>query len=112
MTNRADPVDHDEQDGASELLHRLAAAFDTLPGLTRAVFMLHRLDDLPYDEIAWRCGISVDEVTLRMADALTGIRRSCNGNPTLSSRARRALLPWSFAWARWRRERQDRQLGL
>lgn len=112
MINSADPVDHDEHGVVSELQHRLTAALDTLPCLTRAVFMLHRLDDLPYDEIAWRCGIAIDEVTLRMADALTGIRRSSDGHPSLAARARRAILPWRFTWARWRRERQDRELGL
>jgi DNA-directed RNA polymerase specialized sigma24 family protein len=90
----------------------LVAGLEGLPCLTRTVFMLHRLDDRPYDQIAWRCGISVDEVTLRMADALTGLGRSCDGDPTFFARIRRAMMPWRFAWARWRRERQDRQLGL
>ena len=90
----------------------LATGLEGLPCLTRAVYLLHRIDAHSYDAIAWRCGISVDEVTLRMADALTGVRRSCGGDPTLSSRVRRALRPWRFAWMRLCRERQDRQLGL
>lgn len=97
---------------ASEAQQRIAVGLEGLPCLTRAVFLLHRLDDLAYDDIAWRCGISVDEVILRMADGLTGLRRFCDGDPTLLARIRRAMLPWRFAWALRRRERRDRQLGL
>lgn len=103
---------HDAPTDPDETRQRIVAGLEGLPNLTRVVFLLHRLDDLPYDEIAWRSGISVDEVTLRMADALTSLRHSCDGDPRLSARVRRALLPWRFAWTRWRRQRQDRALGI
>jgi DNA-directed RNA polymerase specialized sigma24 family protein len=95
-----------------DMQQRIAVGLEGLPNLMRAVFLLHRLDDLSYDDIAWRCGISVDEVVLRMADGLTALRQSYAGDPTFLARIRRAMLPWRFAWARWCRERQDRQLGI
>lgn len=112
MANDNAPTACDNETATSETQRRIVAGLEGLPCLTRAVFMLHRLDDQPYDAIAWRCGISVDEMTLRMADALTSVRRSCDGDPTLGAQCRRALLPSRFAWAQWRRERQDRRLGL
>lgn len=52
---------------------RYVEALETLPRLTRAVFMIARLDDLSYADIAWRCGISEPEVRARMTDALLHI---------------------------------------
>jgi DNA-directed RNA polymerase specialized sigma24 family protein len=112
MVDGDDPTACDAPSASSETQRRLAAGLEGLPCLTRAVFLLHRIDNHGYDAIAWRCGISVDEVTLRMVDALTGLRRSCDSDPTFAARVRRALLPWRYAWMRWRREWQDRFLGL
>lgn len=112
MADGNDPAACDMPFATSETQRRFAIGLEGLPCLTRAVFLLHRLDDLSYDDIAWRCGISEDDVMLRMAEALTGVRRACDGDPTVLARVRRALLPWRLEWARWRRERQDRQLGL
>jgi len=109
------PVIRDHADGASvmdELEQRqLVAALDTLPRLTRAVFLLNCRDDLPYIEIGWRCGISVDEVMVRIGDALLGIDRTMDGRPSLAGRARRALLPYRDAWATARAREGDRRLG-
>lgn len=43
---------------------------DTLRPITRAVFLLKRIDDLDYEEIAWRFGISVEAVERHMSKAL------------------------------------------
>ncbi len=43
---------------------------DTLRPITRAVFLLHRIDDLDYAKIAWRFGIGVDAVERHMAKAI------------------------------------------
>lgn len=112
MADGDDPAACDAPFATSETQRRLAIGLEGLPCLTRAVFLLHRLDDLTYNNIAWRCGISVDEVTLRMVDALTGLRHFSGGHPTLIARLRRALRPQRFAWARWRYQRQNRKLGL
>ncbi|HEU5068015.1 MAG TPA: sigma-70 region 4 domain-containing protein [Sphingomicrobium sp.] len=90
---------------------KLVAALETLPRLTRAVFLLNCRDDFPYVEIGWRCGISVDEVTVRMSDALLAIDRAMHKRPSLSGRIRRALLPYRDAWAATRAREGDRQLA-
>jgi DNA-directed RNA polymerase specialized sigma24 family protein len=106
----------DDQDPLSiaeqERLHRMSAGLDCLPRLTRAVFLIHRLDDLPYGDVAWRCGITVDEVTLRMADALTVLRWAGDGRSSLMGYVRRQLVPLRSTWMRWRKQRVDRALGI
>ena len=52
-----------------------------LPRPTREVFLAHRLDDMPYREIAERTGLSVSEVERHMARAIIAIDRSLNGQP-------------------------------
>lgn len=90
---------------------RYVEALETLPPLTRAVFLLNRLDDLSYVEISRRCGINVDEVTVRMADALIGVGRYMRGQPALTACIRRACLPSRDAWARARMSESDRRLA-
>ena len=106
----------DEQDTLSiaqqERLRRMTEGLDCLPRLTRAVFLIHRLDDLPYDDVAWRCGITVDEVTIRMADALTALRWAADGRSSLVGQIRRQLVPLRSAWMRWRKQRVARALRI
>lgn len=54
----------------TERLAAYRAAVDRLPVLTRTVFLLHRVDDLSYTEIADRLAISVDAVEGFIAQAL------------------------------------------
>lgn len=49
---------------------RVEAAIASLPPITREVFILHRFDGLVYEGIAHRLGISVEEVTSHMAEAI------------------------------------------
>ncbi|MBC9031836.1 sigma-70 region 4 domain-containing protein [Sphingomonas sp. JC676] len=86
-------------------------ALETLPLLTRTVFLLASRDSFPYAEIGWRCGISVDEVQVRVADALLGLDRHMRVRPTFIGRIRRALLPWRDAWATARAREGDRRLA-
>lgn len=106
----------DGQDGEApadqEMLRRIAIGLDTLPRLTRAVYLIHRLDNLSYEEVAWRCGIGVDEVMLRMSAALCAARWAVDGHISIIGRIRRGLLPWRLAWMRRRMQRVDRRLGL
>lgn len=90
---------------------QLVAALETLPHLTRAAFLLNCRDNLPYIEIGWRCGISVDEVTVRIGDALLGIDGTMCGGPSLAGRVRRAFLPYRDAWAAARAREGDRRLA-
>lgn len=100
-----------KSDPSEEMRRRHVEALETLPPLTRAVFLLNRLDDLSYDDIGGRCGITVDEVTVRMTDALIGVDRYMRSQPALAARVRRACLPWRDAWARARMRESDRRLA-
>lgn len=65
--------------------HRAAyvAAVQALSPLTRAVFLLHRIDDLPYREIVERLSIDEPVVIACFARALISIARSIEcGQPT------------------------------
>lgn len=93
-------------------LERVAAGIDMLPCLTRTVFLLHRWDGHSYEEIARRCGISIDEVEHRMVAALCMVRRCCEGDWLPQAWLRLALRPWRIAWYEWQRRRRDRRLGL
>lgn len=53
-----------------ERLAAYRAAVDRLPVLSRTVFLLHRVDDLSYTEIADRLAISIDAVEGFIAQAL------------------------------------------
>lgn len=55
---------------------RVEAAIGSLPPLTREVFILHRFDELGYERIARRLGISVEEVTSHMAHAILQLDRA------------------------------------
>jgi hypothetical protein len=90
---------------------QFVAALETLPRPTRAAFLLSARDNLSYVEIGWRCGITVDEVTIRIADALLGIDRAMHRRPSLGGQIRRALLPYRDAWSAARKREGDRCLA-
>jgi hypothetical protein len=87
-------------------------ALDALPSLTRAVLLLSSRHELSYDEIGWCCGISSDEVMVRIGNALLGIDRHLSGVRTPIGLLRRALSPCRRAWAAARVREGDRKLGL
>ena len=72
----------------AEILVRLERAMRTVPRETREVFLAHRLDDMPYREIAERTGLSVREVERHIARAIIAMDRALDGPP----------LRW---WERW-----------
>ena len=49
---------------------RLERQVRRMDAMTRAVFLMHRLDSLGYVEIAQRLGIAVGEVERRIAEAM------------------------------------------
>jgi RNA polymerase sigma-70 factor (ECF subfamily) len=71
-----------------EKLRRLEEAAMNMPKLQREIFLAHRLDDMPYDEIARRTGLTVRQVERHMARAIYKI--------TVALRGRK--LRW---WERW-----------
>jgi len=90
---------------------RFQRAADSLPKLTRAVLLLSAIDDMPYGEIALRCGISEDEVRVRLADALIELDHAMRGPLPWTGQVRLALHPWRSMWARARARESDRRLA-
>lgn len=69
-------LDRERRDIQSARLERLQAAFANMPAPTRDVFAMHRFDGLPYERIALRLGIEVDEVEAHIAAALIHLCRA------------------------------------
>lgn len=61
-------------------LERIRAAIDSMPALAREVFEMHRFDDLPYEWIAARLGIGINDVEAQMVIALTHLSRALEGD--------------------------------
>lgn len=91
-------IDHpSDRDPAT--LDRVADVLDTLPPLTRTIFLLSAIDNLSYEEIGWRVRLSTDEIKERMIQGLC--RVDCyreEGDAPLTGRIRRALYPLRAAW--------------
>jgi hypothetical protein len=91
------PPDYREADAAT--LDRLADAFDTLPPLTRTIFMLSSIDKLPYDEISRCTRLGTEEVKERMFQCFCRLDRYMQeGHAPLIGRIRLALMPLRKAW--------------
>lgn len=69
------PSDADRE----EQLARMEAIMRRLPRLTRDIFLAHRLDDMPYEEIARRTGLSVRDVERHIARAILALMRGLDG---------------------------------
>jgi RNA polymerase sigma-70 factor (ECF subfamily) len=59
-----------KDDDEAAKLARIERRLAMLPRRTRAVFLLCRLDNLSYDEIAWRLGLDREAVERHVARAL------------------------------------------
>jgi RNA polymerase sigma factor (sigma-70 family) len=62
-----------------ELLRWLDEAMRNIPKLQREIFMAHRLDDMPYGEIARRTGLTVRQVERHIARALYKLTKQMDG---------------------------------
>ena len=78
----------DDPDPDPELLGKLERAIVTLPRSTREIFLAHRLDDMSYNEIADRTGLTVRQVERHMARAIYRLCKELDDEPR----------PW---WERW-----------
>jgi RNA polymerase sigma-70 factor (ECF subfamily) len=74
MGNSPDP-DRQEQ------IERMEAIMLRLPRLTREIFLAHRLDAMPYDEIARRTGLTVRQVERHIARAILALMRGVDREP-------------------------------
>lgn len=63
-------------DHPDPLIARLEWTIACLPERTRDVFLMHRFDDLPYDRIAHRLGISEKAVEREIARTMRAIRKA------------------------------------
>lgn len=60
-------------------IRRIEDAARNLPKLQREIFLAHRLDDLSYEQIARRTGLSVRQVERHLAEALRKIAKQIDG---------------------------------
>lgn len=74
----ASGITPDEQFQFNELQERYSAALAKLPEKQRVVFLMSRLEELKYYEIAERLEISVKAVEKRMTNALEYLRLALN----------------------------------
>ena len=72
----------DEPDPPPAVQQHYRAAVGTLPSVTRAVFLLHRVEELDYPAIAERLSISVGQVEQHVASALAEIDRAITNPAT------------------------------
>jgi RNA polymerase sigma factor (sigma-70 family) len=70
-----------EQLDDAEILRRLERAMRSVPRPTREVFLAHRLDEIPYRQIAERTGLSVQQVERHMTRAIVAIDRALTRPP-------------------------------
>lgn len=60
-------------------LRRLEEAMLNIPKLQREIFMAHRLDNMPYDEISRRTGLTVRQVERHIARAIYKLSKQLDG---------------------------------
>ena len=58
---------------------RIDRALRGMRSFDRNIFLVSRIDDMPYDEIARRTGLSVDQVRKRVLKTLLRLRRVQDG---------------------------------
>ncbi|HWT29452.1 MAG TPA: sigma-70 region 4 domain-containing protein [Propylenella sp.] len=72
-------MDDSPDPNRQEQIARMEAIMLRLPRLTREIFLAHRLDDMPYDEIARRTGLTVRQVERHIARAILALMRGLDG---------------------------------
>lgn len=64
-----------------ELLKRFDIAVSRLPRATREIFLAHCVDEMTYQEIADRIGLSVPEVERHVARAISRLSHDADERP-------------------------------
>ena len=64
-----------------ELLKKLECAMLKLPRPAREIFLAHRLDDMSYQEIADRTGLTVRQIEQHMAKAIYRLCKELDDEP-------------------------------
>lgn len=67
----------------AEIVERLEAGLRRMPKLRREIFLALRLDDLSYEEIAERTGLSVKQVERHVARSMLTLLDAFNGRAPL-----------------------------
>ena len=62
-----------------DLLRRMKEAMLNIPKLQQEIFMAHRLDNMPYGEIARRTGLTMRQVERHMARAIYKLAKQLDG---------------------------------
>jgi RNA polymerase sigma-70 factor (ECF subfamily) len=62
-------------------IERVEAIMLRLPRRTREIFLAHRLDNMPYDEIARRTGLTARQVERHLARAIAALMRGLRAKP-------------------------------
>lgn len=62
-----------------EEVARIDAALRAMSSLDRNIFLVSRIDHIPYDEIARHTGLSVEQVRKRVVRAILRLRRVQDG---------------------------------
>ena len=78
-TDVAVPADQGQALELDQMRQRYREIVDALPPRTREVFLLHRIDELGYREIAERLGISIRTVEWHIAQAIYRIGKGLDG---------------------------------
>jgi RNA polymerase sigma-70 factor (ECF subfamily) len=81
-----------------ETLRRLERAMQSMPRITREIFMAHRLDNYSYAYIAKVTGLSVRQVERQMAKAIYKLCRHMDGDERTGSQRWRER--WIDRWFR------------
>ena len=84
-----DEVSPERRFGARQILRRLAAAFDRLPGRCREIVWLRRVEELPQKEVALRLGISEKAVEKQIARGMRLLAEYYHGDDAAPSAPRR-----------------------
>lgn len=72
----------EEEMNFNELIKAYEAALETMPEQQRIVFLMSRIDQLKYHEIAEKLGLSVKAIEKRMKLALDHLRKQLRGKYT------------------------------
>ena len=81
-------LDDEPEEVDADTLRRVEEAFGNIPLKQRNIFLAHRIEKMPYAEIARRTGMTIKQVERQMAKVIYKLHRQLEGE----------RLHW---WERW-----------